>query len=145
LVYPCHPRKFYTDDLMTIKPINEKIDELFDYILQHNIQEDCTFPPTMWAEFISSLERTTNCCESFHSQFNRHFYSPKPNIFQFIDVLKEIQILKNVCKTSKYRKSSGHKIYSKTSTHQNWDGKMKKNEITRIQYLTNICYTFLPQ
>jgi hypothetical protein len=37
----------YTDDLMTIKPIDEKIDEFFDYTLQHYIQEDCTFPPTM--------------------------------------------------------------------------------------------------
>jgi hypothetical protein len=78
----------YTDDLMTIKSINEKIDEFFDYILQHYIQEDCTFPPTMWAEFTSNLERTTNCCKSFHSKFNRNFYSTKTNIFQFIDVLK---------------------------------------------------------
>jgi hypothetical protein len=46
----------------------------------------------MWTEFRSSLERTTNYCESFHSKFNRNFYSAKPNIFQFIDVLKEIQI-----------------------------------------------------
>jgi hypothetical protein len=38
------------------------------------------------------IERTTNCCESFHSKFNSCFYSAHPNIFQFMDVLKEVQI-----------------------------------------------------
>lgn len=44
----------YTDDLMAIKPINEKIDEFFDYILQHYFHEDYSFSPTMWVEFTSS-------------------------------------------------------------------------------------------
>lgn len=77
---------------MSLKPINEKLEDFFDYILENYIDKDCLFPPTMWAEYTSSIERTTNCCESFHSKFNSCFYSANPNIFQFIDVLKEVQI-----------------------------------------------------
>lgn len=33
----------------------------------------------MWAEYTSSIEQTTNCCESFHSEFNS---SSIPNIYQ---------------------------------------------------------------
>jgi len=46
----------------------------------------------MWAEMISSPERTTNKCKSFHSKFNSLFYSPHPDIYAFIRILKKIQI-----------------------------------------------------
>lgn len=35
--------------------------------------------------------RTTNACESFHSKLNGMFYSSYPNIFQFVEVLKNVQ------------------------------------------------------
>ncbi|KAF0708341.1 Uncharacterized protein FWK35_00034753 [Aphis craccivora] len=39
----------------------------------------------------SIITRTTNSCESFHSKFNGMFYSAHPNIYKFIDVLKNVQ------------------------------------------------------
>jgi len=34
---------------------------------------------------------TINWAESFHSNYNSQFYHPHPNIYQVIDILKEIQ------------------------------------------------------
>lgn len=52
---------------------------------------DSLFPPSIWAEFSNSTMRTTKVCESFHSKLNSMFYSPSPNIFQLVDVLKQVQ------------------------------------------------------
>jgi hypothetical protein len=72
----------FTNELMSLKlKINGKLEEFFDYILENY----SLFPPSMWAEYTSSIERTTNCCESFHSKFNSCFYSANPNIFQFMN------------------------------------------------------------
>jgi hypothetical protein len=54
--------------------------------------DDSHFPPYMWAENSSSSQRTTNACERFHSKFNASFYCGHPNIFRFIEVLKNFQI-----------------------------------------------------
>jgi hypothetical protein len=54
--------------------------------------EDSHFPPYMWAENSSSSQRTSNACEGFHSKFNASFYCGHPNIFRFIEVLKNFQI-----------------------------------------------------
>ncbi|KAF6215099.1 hypothetical protein GE061_009849 [Apolygus lucorum] len=62
------------------------------YILTTYIEDDCCFPPQVWASAPpdNSL-RTTNGAESFHRDFNQQFYSPHPNIHLVIGVLKEIQ------------------------------------------------------
>ena len=38
------------------------------------------------------VTRSTNACESFHSNFNDSLYKTHPNIFVFIKKLKEFQI-----------------------------------------------------
>jgi len=49
------------------------------------------FPTEMWADISSTGDRTTNCCESFHGKFNAEFTSARPNIFNFMEILKQIQ------------------------------------------------------
>jgi len=39
----------------------------------------------------SSLQLTTNACESFHSHLSKYLYHPKPDINLFIMKLKEYQ------------------------------------------------------
>jgi hypothetical protein len=123
--------------------INGKLEEFFDYILENYIENYSLFPPSMWAEYTSSIERTTNCCESFHSKFNRCFYSANPNIFQFMNVLKEIQIetYVKVQNTDKKQnvKSKSKKTYIKTEIER-----YNNNEINRLEFIKNVCYTFLP-
>jgi hypothetical protein len=45
----------------------------------------------MWADILSTGDRTTNCCESFHAKCNAGFSSTHFNIFNFMDILKQIQ------------------------------------------------------
>jgi len=48
---------------MAIKPVHEKLDTFFDYVLENYIENDSDFLQKIWADFSATLERTTNCCE----------------------------------------------------------------------------------
>jgi hypothetical protein len=49
------------------------------------------FPPSIWGELSSSVDHTTNACESFHSRFNASFYVTHPPLVIFLEVLKNFQ------------------------------------------------------
>jgi hypothetical protein len=93
-------------------------------------------------ESTASLQRTTNCCEAFHSKLNRLFDSPHPNIFCLADTLLAIQSETYI------------KIRSAPST-RNETAKMKyindqiaqfrSQKISRFEYVSRVCYKFLPQ
>jgi len=56
------------------------------------ITVDSNFPPTLWAQPPDlSMPHTNNGAESYHSHLNAEFYAKRPNIYMFVDVLKEIQ------------------------------------------------------
>lgn len=78
-------------DFAELQPEDEKVSKYADYLVDNYIGEEASFPPELWAECSDSIERTTNACESFHSRFNSNFYSTHPNIFAFIEVLKQFQ------------------------------------------------------
>jgi hypothetical protein len=85
-VYDC-----FIEDILPKFPLNENIKLFVDYIIKTYIAPDCTFLPYVWAEFSTTANRTINSCESFHSKLNSLFYTAHPNIYIFIDALKEIQ------------------------------------------------------
>ncbi|XP_060870098.1 uncharacterized protein LOC132944652 [Metopolophium dirhodum] len=68
-------------ELIEISP-SENALEFSDYVLKNYIDEDCLFPPEMWAEAPSSMPKTTNGPESFHRHFNEQFYSAHPSIWK---------------------------------------------------------------
>jgi len=82
----------FTEDFMSIKPNDEKLNQFIDYLVENYIDTQSDFPPHTWAEISSKGERTTNACESFHSKFNSCFYTPHPDIYSFLEILKKIQI-----------------------------------------------------
>jgi len=90
------------------------------------------------------LNRTTNARESFHSHFNKSFNSNHPQIFIFLDKLKQIQ-LKNYIKINsinephKYRNSKSKNIYRYM---QNIIEKYKNSEIFIDQYVENLAHYF---
>jgi len=53
--------------------------------------ENLIFPPHIWAEKISNIQRTTNACKSFNTKFNSHFVYQHLSIHKFMKVLKLIQ------------------------------------------------------
>jgi hypothetical protein len=71
----------FTDDIVSILPEDEKVQQFFNYILNTYIKPDCDFLPSVWAMYSCSIIRTTNSCKAFHSKFKSMFYSTHPNIF----------------------------------------------------------------
>lgn len=45
----------------------------------------------MWTEFSTSISRTTNACESFHSKLNDMFFHSYRNIYQLLETLNKVQ------------------------------------------------------
>jgi hypothetical protein len=72
-------------------PLDHRVTQFCDYIVENYIDDELIFPPSMWASTTDSMHRTTNSCESFHNKFNSNFYSSHPNIFAFLDILLNFQ------------------------------------------------------
>lgn len=93
----------------------------------------------------SSLQRTTNACESFHSRFNQSFYKKSPSIIKWLTVLiTEIQ-------TDVYIKLKSTNISNNPQDHT-VRNRLKKNEqiitdykngiIGRYDFVKSISYNF---
>lgn len=78
-------------DFVEYQPNTKAITSMADYLVDNYISEQAKFPPILWASCNSSTENTTNACESFHSKFNKCFYSAHPSLFNFINVLIQFQ------------------------------------------------------
>jgi len=91
-LHPEEVENCFIEDIMSIQPNDSKIREFTDYVFDNYINEESRFPPKIWSEFNASTMRTTNSCESFHSHFNSMFYTAHPNIYQFLEILKNVQI-----------------------------------------------------
>jgi len=74
---------------MSICPTD--ISNFSDYVLNNYIIKDSKFPPSLRAKEPTDEPRNTNGVESFQSNYNSQFYHPHPNIYQVINILKEIQ------------------------------------------------------
>jgi len=123
-------------ELMSICPTD--ISDFPDYVLNNYIIEDAKFPPSLWAKEPTDEPRTTNGAESFHSHYNSQFYHPHPNIYQVINILKEIQtetLLKinsiNKQKINILRKNTKEKQYY---TLKSWD-EYQTGKLTIIDYI----------
>jgi hypothetical protein len=78
-------------DFGALQPTDNRITQLADYLVEHYIDVNAKFPPSIWGELSSSVDHTTNACESFHSRFNASFYVTHPPLFIFLEVLKNFQ------------------------------------------------------
>lgn len=79
----------------------------------------------------SSLQRTTNACESFHSRFNQSFYKKSPSIIKWLTVLiTEIQ-------TDVYIKLKSTNISNNPQDHT-IRNRQKKNEQIITDYKNEI-------
>lgn len=133
---------FVFDLLSIAPPDDEKIQMYCDYLIDNYISEESLFPPTVWAQNSAELTRTTNTCESFHRHFNDSFYKSHPNIFIFVDKLKEFQIETYVKIQSVHLNAKI--INSKVRNRKKFIAKMidsyAKNEISRLHFIK--CVSF---
>lgn len=134
----------FVEDLYSDIPQNDKVIEYADYLVENYISDDSVFPPQIWASCSSDKERTTNACESFHSHFNSSFYVAHPDIFKFINVLKDVQVnsyikinsvnLPKVCNNTMYRKRNDY-VTNLINLYVN-------NSIRRFDFIKSVCYEF---
>ena len=130
----------FTDELMAIRPTgDERIEEFMDYVFDNYISPEASFPPSTWAQFSTTLNRTTNSCESFNSKLNSCFYSGHPNIFLFINELLEVQSETYIkCRSNGTKKSKKHQ--EKQIFLREEMSRYTGNLITRYQFIKTMCY-----
>uniref|UniRef100_A0A2S2NHY4 MULE transposase domain-containing protein n=1 Tax=Schizaphis graminum TaxID=13262 RepID=A0A2S2NHY4_SCHGA len=69
---PSEVMSYFMEDFMPQQcPFNNHVLAYSQYLLNNYILNTSTFPPKLWAEATSALTRTTNVCESFHSDFDQ--------------------------------------------------------------------------
>jgi hypothetical protein len=136
--------KFFFEDLMIIKPNNQQLNAFCDCFEKNYILQSSKFPPSIWAKFSNSLMRTTNACKSFHSKLNSMFYFSYPNIFQFLEVLKNVQTDVNI----KIRSSNQTQKRRMTVEKENYIHEImrqyKDQVITRLEFVEILAYKNLP-
>lgn len=136
----------FVEDFMSAMPSScENLRKYADYLVENYIcEESAKFPPSMWASCTSSTERTTNACESFHARFNKNFYVPHPDIFKFLEVLKNFQIDTDIkinsvhlpvkIKNSKYKKRNEYITNIITA--------FTRHEIKRFEFVKCVSYYY---
>uniref|UniRef100_A0A2S2QBL8 MULE transposase domain-containing protein n=1 Tax=Sipha flava TaxID=143950 RepID=A0A2S2QBL8_9HEMI len=134
----------FTDNLISIKPLDEKIDIFTDYILEIYILPESSFPPSLWAEYSATTMRTTNSCEAFHSKLNAMFYNAHPNIFQFIDTMKRLQTDIYIKQRSIHLNNRTTSIIKKEQFLKQAMADFESKKISRFKFLKKLSFKFLP-
>jgi AAA15 family ATPase/GTPase len=134
----------FTNYIMAIQPRNEKVEIFVDYILETYISNESNFPPFLWTECSASIMRTTNSCEAFHSKFNALFYSTYPNIFVFIDVLKNVQKDTYIKLRSTHLNTRRTNIIKKETFIRNTMKRLEENQIDKFEFIQILSYKYLP-
>lgn len=111
------------------------------YVHTTYIEDDASFPPTMWAASPpDSHLTTTNGAESYHSDYNKQFYTPHPNIHLVLTAFKEIQMETNM-KIESWKRGAVNKLRKAAADNlqfllQCWDTYLEEKD--EMAYMTNI-------
>lgn len=131
---------FFSFEMSAIQPDEHKTIEFANYLVDTYISENSIFPPELWAEKSCSSQRTTNACESFHSKFKKCFDSPHPNIYKFIEVLKNMQTDTTILIRSSLEKQRVPRkaIRQRIIFIENKIKQLNNNEITIKEYVNTL-------
>lgn len=137
----------YVEDLVPIQPSSSKVDQFVDYLVENYIDNSSEFPPEMWASASLSSERSTNACESFHAKFRKNFNHPHPNIYVFIEAIKNVQIDSYIAIRSAAKPRTILNKYKKRLQYlENLQKKYRstdpKEKISRFQYIKSVSYQY---
>ena len=78
-------------ELISVRPVSDKLVDFSNYLTDTYIQERPLFPPATWARKSASFALTTNACESLHSKLPHLFELSHPNMHHFIEFLRLYQ------------------------------------------------------
>lgn len=81
---------YFENYLKNNQPKDERIKKIITYLETTYIENDATFPPSIWAKQEIILESRDDC-ESFHDKFGDLFTSVHPNIAVFMKNVLAVQ------------------------------------------------------
>lgn len=138
--------EYFVDEIVATAPNDKRFIEFLDYLTETYISEEATFPPEVWAEMSSRPTRTTNACESFHAKFNASFYSPHPNIFIFLENIKNCQTETKLTLNSaaKRPKKVSAQMKKKIDFIDSKIHQLQAGEISISSYTAAVAYKNLP-
>ena len=145
LLPPAEVSDCFALDFISNIPNDKRMAEFCDYLLENYIDADSTFPPPVCSESSASSLRTVNACESLHAHFNAIFYSALPNIFVLVSAFQKMQnetCIKMRSLTTRRPKNSA--TLKKEEFISPKIGQHKLNLISRIEFVSTVSYTFLP-
>lgn len=132
----------FVEDLMSIQPLG--VERFSDYLVDNYIESDSPFPPKLWASSSTSSERTTNACESFHAKFGRNFTHPHPNIYIFVDAVKNVQVNTYIGIRSSMnpRKITNGRYKKGLELLKTLQGQYSSGQISRLHFLKGVSYRY---
>lgn len=115
-----------------------------NYLVGNYIDSNSLFPPSLWASSSTSSERTTNACESFHAKFGRNFTHPHPNIYVFIEVIKNVQIdtYIGIRSAASTRKITNGRYKKRLQFLEALYNQYKSGDISRFHFVKSACYQY---
>lgn len=134
----------FVEDFYSVIPNDNRVVKYADYLVTNYIEESALFPPHLWASCTATIEKTTNCCEAFHSHFNSSFNRPHPNIFTFIYALKDVQ-LNTYIKINSLdipRKFTNCESTKRMQYVANLIQLYKNKNISRFQFVKSVSYNY---
>lgn len=142
----CDIQDCFAFSIMDDAPDSQACAEFADYVFKNYIDVNATFPPTTWTNQDED-GKTTNSCESFHKHFKDSFYSSHPNIFTFLEQMREQQQLiiskiKSVASGLTITKRKQQQI--KNCKTIELISSYRNGEINQKTFLTQVCFKMLP-
>lgn len=144
---PSEVENFFNNEMFYLMPKDKRVETFITYLRNNYIEKEALFPPLIWASKTANLYRSTNCCESFHSKFNKNFYNPHPNLFVFSDtLLKEIQtdVYSKIISIKKGSKSIRNEVRKRIDYLKQKIDQFDNKEISRYFFVKSICHSYSP-
>lgn len=72
----------FTGDLMALRPTGDiRITQFMNNIYDSYILSKASFSLSIWTQYSSTINRTTNSCNNYYSTLNPYFYKGHQNIY----------------------------------------------------------------
>jgi hypothetical protein len=131
----------FVEDIMFDAPNDDKCSKFADYVLENYILDTSSFRHACGHQF--RIEIVHNGPESFHGHFNAQFYARHPNIFIFLDMLKQIQTstyikIRSLDTPALQRRTEVDKINSSVDKYQDY----RSGTTSRLTYISSLGYKF---
>ncbi|XP_022182382.1 uncharacterized protein LOC111042170 [Myzus persicae] len=114
---------FFSFELSEIQPVDSKIVDFADYLVNNYISEESLFPPSIWAEKSSSLQRTTNAY-----------------VLKIIQTDTVVLVRSSLISIRQYRKQRRNNILFV----ENQIKKLNENKITRLHFVKSLSNKYKP-